>query len=465
MVQDMPTPVMTSKEHYKSNQIYMNGINGSTVGSPTTTSTITTTAPTVGLQQQRLINTNNESSPAAMHQMPIPIAVPMPMLAPMTHHHAHHPPHPPPQPPQQPFFPSMGPPAMTAPAVVTAAAAAQAPPVTGGPPPPHQSQHQQSTTTATSLYNNTHPTLDQSYCDYLYHVGFLQGLFSDITVNVPAVQKSYALHSLILTRSPLLYRRLLSLGVHHHQQQHPLVMDLDIVVSPETVHTIIGHLYRPLTQQDLFFIVNENPQICFELLDATQELELEALQNQLLNTLGRSFTQNTVFYWISALLSTSQHYPSPTSTHPQQRQRLWTDLLDQQIVRYLISGLPRQLTAQSPSPSSCDESDDVNFGTCVQVADPTEGKLGSWQDTIDEWARVYSELPLEYLKRCLEHNELLVKDTVERYKFANRVLYFREQLGKNGLTVLLQFSGGDYCGVLIVKKQASKFGKWDPSQF
>ncbi|KAG2228055.1 hypothetical protein INT45_012079 [Circinella minor] len=485
MVQDMSTPVFISQEHYKSNQVYINGMNGSPTTPATTTATTTTTTPlpTVAVQQH-LINTNNtESSPTAMH-MPIPIPVPMPMLAPMTHHHPHHPP---PQAPQQPFFPSMGPPTMTAPAIVTptATAAAQLPPpvseVGTAPPSIHQTQQQQQQ--QPSLYNSPTAIPDQNYCDYLYHVGFLQGLFSDITVNVPAVQKSFALHSLILTRSPILYRRLVNLGVHHHHhQQHPLIMDLDIAASPETIHTIIGHLYRPLTQQDLFFIVNEKPQICFELLDATQKLELEALQNHILHVLGMSLNQNNVFYWISALLSISQ----------QQRKRLWTDLLDQQIVHYLTFGLPKQLikkqsssssTSSPPPPrvtapissftdelsSSSPLQDDVNFGTCVQVVDPSttieQGEGEEWfNDIMDTWARVYAELPLKYLKRCLEHKDLMVKSSIERYKFAKKTLYFRSQFGKNGLTVLLQFSRVNNSGILIVKKQSVKFGRWDPLQ-
>ncbi|KAI7857227.1 hypothetical protein BDC45DRAFT_533133 [Circinella umbellata] len=480
MVQDMSTPVFISQEHYKSNQAYINGMNGS----PTTTTT--TPLPTVGVQQH-LINTNNtESSPTAMH-MPIPIPVPMPMLAPMTHHHPHHRP---PQAAQQPFFPSMGAPTMTAPAIVTPTATTAAqppPPVSGGggaPPSIKQTLQQQQP----SLYNSPNATPDQNYCDYLYHVGFLQGLFSDITVNVPAVQKSFALHSLILTRSPILYRRLVNLGVHHHHQQHPLIMDLDIAASPETIHTIIGHLYRPLTQQDLFFIVNEKPQICFELLDATQELELEALQNHILHVLGMSLNQNNVFYWISSLLSTSQHYLS-SSTSQQQRKRLWTDLLDQQIVHYLTFGLPKQLIKKQSSSSSTSSPpprvtapissftdelsssslQDVNFGTCVQVVDPSttieqgEGEE-CFDDIMDAWARVYAELPLKYLKRCLEHKDLMVKSSIERYKFAKRTLYFRSQLGKNGLTVLLQFSRVNNSGILVVKKQSVKFGRWDPLQ-
>ncbi|KAI9494984.1 hypothetical protein BDB00DRAFT_816573 [Zychaea mexicana] len=306
----------------------------------------------------------------------------------------------------------------------------------------------------------------------------VKNFFSDITVNVPAVQKSYALHSLILTRSPVLYRHLLGLSVH----QPPLVMDLDIVASPETIHTVIGHLYRPLTQQDLFFIVNEKPQLCFDLLDATQELELQSLQRELVYVMGQSFNQNTILYWISALLSSSSQQqlppppPPPHHHHHQHRsqpRRLWADLLDHHIVQYLVSGLPRQLNKQPPPTSSCDnnskehdggdnnESAKVNFGTCVHVADPT----GGWHNTVEEWARLYAELPLEYLKRCLEHSDLMVKDTVERYKFAKQVLEFREQLGKCGLTVLLQFcDSNNDCGILVVKKQASKFGKWDPSR-
>ena len=254
---------------------------------------------------------------------------------------------------------------------------------------------------------------------------------------MPALQKSYALHSLILTRSSTLYRQLLGLSMH----QHP-VIELDINASHETVHTILGHLYRPLAQHDLFFIVNEKPQMCLELLDAAHDLELDSLQSQLIHTLYRSFNQNNILYWLSAHIA-----------HP----RPYSDLLDQQIVRYLTAGLPRQLEG-SPT-STYDRNDEVKFGSCVHLLS-TDG----WHDAMDDWARLYAELPLDYLKRCLEHRELMVRDSVERYKFAKRVLYFREKLGKRGLAVLLQFSSSDAnSGILVVKKQAPKYGRWRPA--
>lgn len=255
-------------------------------------------------------------------------------------------------------------------------------------------------------------------------------MFSDITVRVPALQKSYALHSLIISRSPNLYRRLMNRS-HHH------VIELDLRVSSDAVNTIIGHLYQPLSHNDLCFFVNENPQLCAELLIAAQELELEKLQHQILHVLAQNLTQNTVFYWMAALRSM-----------PQQP---WTEAVDKHIVHYLTQGLPTQLGAFAAKETS------LSFGPCNPSIKQCQAVQG-----ISELVRVYANLPLEYFKRCLEH-ENLVHDTVQRYNFAKQVLQFREQTGKRGLAVVMHFQAEDNVGIRIVRKQAYRAGRWDPS--
>lgn len=256
-------------------------------------------------------------------------------------------------------------------------------------------------------------------------------MFSDVTVTVPALQKSYALHSIIISQSPKLYRRLMNRS--HH------VVELDLRVSADAVNTVIGHLYQPLPHNDLCFIVNENPQLYLELLIAAQELELENLQHQMLHILGQNLTQNSVFYWMATLHS-MPHQP-------------WTKVVDQHIVQYLTQALPKQLGAFSTKETS------VSFGP----SSPSVVRCQTAQG-LTELARTYASLPLKYLKRCLEHKSL-VHDAVQRYNFAKQVLHYREQSGKRGLAVVMHFEADDNVGIKVIRKQAYKPGRWNPSLY
>lgn len=144
----MPTPVITSRDQYKPSPIYMNGINGS--NGTTTTHHLRTSR-----------------SPPCPPQLPIPMPMPPMPLGPIAHHQPHG------------YFQSMGPPppppAMAAvhPAAAAAAAAAAAQVAVSGPSPP--TPHQPPPPPPPQLYATSPEQPTQSYCDYLYHVGFLQG--------------------------------------------------------------------------------------------------------------------------------------------------------------------------------------------------------------------------------------------------------------------------------------------------
>lgn len=278
------------------------------------------------------------------------------------------------------------------------------------------------------------------------------GRFSDITVSFTSVQKSYALHTLILARSPMVYRRLIT----DTRVQHDNILELDIVISLETIHTIIGHLYRPLGYQDLHFIVNENPHLAAELLDAAQEFELDILLHQLLHLVQQCMTQSTVFFWMDTILS-RQH-------------QTWIDMIDQHIVHYLSVLLPYQLGSFSSSSSSSHETNDISlrFGDCTPVLSNNQSLDHDTSSNTMDLVHLYADLPVKYLKRCLEHDDLVAGSSstlVQRYHFALQVLQYREQKGKGGLSVLMQFQReGQEPSILLVKKQALKVGHWQPPQ-
>ncbi|KAF7727064.1 hypothetical protein EC973_008027 [Apophysomyces ossiformis] len=275
-----------------------------------------------------------------------------------------------------------------------------------------------------------------AYCDYLYHVGYLQGQFSDVNLTVPRLQKTYALHSLIISRSPEIYRRL---------TQNPHSIELDLDISPEALHTILGHLYKPLSHHDLCYFASEKPRVCAELLDAAEQLGLDQLLDRTLHIVAQSLSQSSVYYWITAMHSFNDKH------------RRWVESLDHHLVQYLTIGLATQLEAFSTTVKMSGGAyiGGIHaYGYMPSKTPPTRGMM--------DLAHVYAVLPLDYLKRCLEHVDLPVQDAIQRYHFAKQVLTIRENLGKHGLSVVLRVDGE--ANLLIVKK-AKKIGKWDPSQY
>ncbi|KAI8391410.1 uncharacterized protein BYT42DRAFT_193540 [Radiomyces spectabilis] len=325
---------------------------------------------------------------------PMPIPMPMPMMGQVPHH-------------QQAFF-------------------------TGHPPPPPHFQ---------TVYNTEQGP--QAYCDYTYHIGFMQGYFSDINVVIPGLSKPYALHSLNLSRSPVLRRRLAQLDPHQ-----PRLLELDLPVSAETLHTVIGYLYKPLTQHEVFYLVSEKPRLCVELLEATEELELDGLLDMLLHALGQSLNQSSIHYWI-------------TQMHPfRDKQRRWVEAMEQRIIHFLTVGLSVQLDA---TPSTIRMTGNINIGH--HSADGYMPSKRPLARALMDLADIYAALPVTYLKRCLEHEELPVQDTIHRYCFAKEVLAQRAQkYGKSGVSVILRFEHGQ-SKILVVRKAVLAPGRWDPSKY
>lgn len=179
------------------------------------------------------------------------------------------------------------------------------------------------------------------------------------------------------------------------------------------------------------------------MLDAAESLELDVLQSHFLHVIGQTLSQNNFFGWILMLRTYAHHPPAR-----------WIDELDALLVRFLTHTLPQQFANGSMANLS------VSFGSTTSSENNAGGaSLAGMMDL----ARIYSRLPLEYLKRCLEHPDLVIHDTLLRYRFAKQVLSLREEQGACGLSVFLQFEGEGR--VIIGRKQTLKRGHWDLSLY
>ncbi|ORZ23117.1 hypothetical protein BCR42DRAFT_446838 [Absidia repens] len=302
--------------------------------------------------------------------------------------------------------------------------------------PPHLPQQHQPTFFASPVpsrptpvnanyaYNEPDP---QTYCNYLYQVGFIQGNFSDVTVSIPSIAKSFTLHSLILSRSPYLYQRLINLQQDDNAMP---VIELDYGhAMTESFHTVFTHLYRPLSHQEMTFIMSENPKLYLELIDIADYLELPLKDILLHVILSQGFNETSAMRLVR-LLQPFLSAPSPLSMQQQQPQqdkaikmKAWVQTLDEQLLHYLTRGLSTQLEAFSTSVKMS--------GGVVIGKNPTYGYMASKTIPLrgmTDLAKLYATLPWVYLKRCLEHDDLPVQDTIQRYYFAKKVLQLRSAL-------------------------------------
>ncbi|KAI8070919.1 hypothetical protein BC940DRAFT_175452 [Gongronella butleri] len=259
----------------------------------------------------------------------------------------------------------------------------------------------------------------QSYCNYLYHVGFLQGFFSDVTVSIPSIDKEFALHSLVISRSPTFYRL-----IHHQQQQQQqqskqdddeatsvLTLPLENV-SVEAVQMVLQHLYRPLAPADVLFLVSEHAALVLEVLMVADYLELP-LKDMLLHTLlSNGFKEASAVEWARLL---APHVSSGGAMAPFMR------TIDDQLVHYLTRGL-----VSNKMDSTLKMSGGMAIGkhqASGYMASKTPPMRG-----MAEIAQIYASLPWIYMSRCIEHVDLPVQDDLQRFWFAGNVLERRQSL-------------------------------------
>ncbi|KAK4519996.1 uncharacterized protein ATC70_010240 [Mucor velutinosus] len=385
-------PINYNNEHYKQN--YMNG-------------------------NEYQHSTPPPPPPLQPHQQQMPIPMPVPMI----NHHLIHPHH---QPPNF-FHPA--------------------------PPPPPPVPHQQ------PMYP-TDPS-QQQYMDYAgsggYHhpsMGYMhqQGYYpADITVYVPTLQKTYALNTSVLSRSPVLYQRIM--------EEQSNTLELDLYVLPETFHTVINHLTRPLTPQDILFLANEKPQIAIELLEASEELGLEPLLDALLLALNQNLhSQKIAMTYIDAM--------DPYQPIEEEEPRRWVEALEEDVVSFMVKGLSAQLEAFS---TSVKVSGNVVIGqvnACGYMPSRTPPMRGFM-----DLARAYSALPLHLMIRCLEHPALPVQDAIQRNLFARKVLTivssnntFHQRSSEPQLIAVMKFDKGKDT-IAVVRETGLKKGCWDPKLY
>ncbi|KAI8377625.1 uncharacterized protein BYT42DRAFT_614291 [Radiomyces spectabilis] len=258
----------------------------------------------------------------------------------------------------------------------------------------------------------------QEYCDYMFNVGFKQGLFSDITVTVPTLEQTMALHCLALSRSPVLYRRL------SESTEPSMELNVSPAVSVEGLHHTLGHLYRPLTHQEIVLLLNDKPAVCLEIVDVAEQLEMD-LTDFVLNVVSNSLEPANIYFWLNAL----QPF----------RAKHWASVFEHRLVVCLCQHLATQLDA-------------FNYEVRSNNTYISSSKLPPFTQNVLDLAQVFAQLPLEFLKRCLGQPDLAAgRDPMQRFEFAKQVMAIRQRQGNDDMSVALRFDNG-VINVHVAKK-------------
>ncbi|KAG5457156.1 MAG: hypothetical protein BJ554DRAFT_2904 [Olpidium bornovanus] len=330
-------------------------------------------------------------------------------------------------------------------------------------------------------------------CDHLYHTGFLNGLFSDVTVNVPNLVgggKAYNLHSLILARSPYLYRLLLESPT---QSEITLAFDND-QITEDGLAISIGHLYAGYSQHLV------HPANATAVLAAAYLLELKDLAAIATERIMADVGRETVLRYVKFLgecngtpsSSSSSSSSSASSATPglvpSGRFGEYSAQIQACCFEYLTKWLPLELPEEmqlleaaaglssSSSPGARPES---NHGQQQKApasgtgpaarrgqsfkALPLAGSLSSAaaavpfpEDVID----MFVDLPFPWLKAAIQSPSFLGPDgDMRRYQFAQTVISRREKVRRRRIaegeiesggeeSVVLSFGSGEGAGGL-----------------
>lgn len=285
-------------------------------------------------------------------------------------------------------------------------------------------------------------------------------------MSFPVQGRIYALHRIVMVRSPMLYRELMAPSTANGY--HGNLLHISIPGSSEALHIALGHLYRPLSMHDIeYLMVNTQSHqppiqhIC-DLIQIADALELPLLHQQLIQIMQQHLNQDTIVSWMNEL---RRRHAFLSSQSDNKISAKWMRTLDEIIVHFLIHTLPCQLLQihgnntnhwQNGFEEEQNYDDDsatetlLFFGTIpvnmIQGSNKCMTLSSNKTGRYDELIHMYARTPLLYLKRCLEYKNLLSKSVLWRYTFAKRVLYEREckqsrrpATKSHGLAVVLEF--------------------------
>lgn len=230
-----------------------------------------------------------------------------------------------------------------------------------------------------------HDVHHDAVCDHLYNAGYLNGLFSDVTLGVPNLVgggKAYHLHALVLARSPYLYRLLVE-----SPTRNEISLDFNNDhITEDGLAIAIGHLYAGVSKSHI------HPDNATAVLATAYLLQLPDLANLAADRIKRDICRETVERYIQFVNDESAYGDYSKSIQAQ-----CFDFITRQLVRELAEGTPGSV----PTP---------------QASFPA--------DLVD----IFVGLPFHWLKSAIESPSLNGSSDMKKYQFARAVIAQRERI-------------------------------------
>ncbi|KAI8831187.1 hypothetical protein BJ741DRAFT_651813 [Chytriomyces cf. hyalinus JEL632] len=326
---------------------------------------------------------------------------------------------------------------------------------------------------------------------HLYHVGFVQGLHSDLLVRAQFVgahaqaqaqaqallasqstpapltqpqEAVFKLHKLLAVRSPYMAALIQDMEMRADSYGQPLELLLPITdpnITTEGLSIAFGHLYADYSISILTNSLNNatSPELRLSLLkgvlSASCLLHLNNLSNLAAELIKNDISRSTLAEYCAFVTQQTETVapatPSSAGTNgsPQQHQQqssTWVLEIRDAIFAFLCKGLVREISERRNA--------------------LIWGNKGS--EAYKELVAAFAELPFEWLKKVIEGREFEVPNDMERFAFAKEVVALRARNQRalksggaiNNLVageenVLLAFGGakaGGASGVTIVRK-------------
>ncbi|KAI9000072.1 hypothetical protein BC832DRAFT_533773 [Gaertneriomyces semiglobifer] len=289
------------------------------------------------------------------------------------------------------------------------------------------------------------PTHHDMICGFLYHQGFLQGMYADLIVCVrflsPALngvmngagdECVYKLHRIVACRSPFLAQMLRESGADNLEYGHIPTLHIPVSdpnLTPDGLHLAFGHLYASFASQHLQLTSTPNRSALLRSVFSASNLLVLTDLAQIATSLIKSDINRQTIIDYTNYVSSGVEFPGMKE-------------IREAVVTYLYRGLVRDIVEE--------------FGVVWGNRDG-EG----WKELIN----AFKELPFEWLKKVVESKGFEVPSDMERR--VNRketVISARASPQKNAKSllageenVLMQFGSGG-SGVTIVRKALKSGG-------
>lgn len=237
-------------------------------------------------------------------------------------------------------------------------------------------------------------------CNHLYQTGFLGGLFSDVTVNVPNLLggKAYNLHSVILARSPLFFRLL----AEPSTRGEVTLSFADQNINEDGLAIAIGHLYAGYSQHLVHF---EN---ATAVLAAAHLLELDDLASIAAEKIKSDINRETILWYVK--------FVNQESGQPGYGR--YTAEIRDVCFNYITKSLPRE--------TNDNEHIEIPKGSSRHASVPSSPN-GEPRPN-DDITSIFVQLPFHWLKLAIESSQFCIPSDMKRYQFAQNVISLREKV-------------------------------------